>query len=196
HDVCLFSSVLKRLKGDYARQCDKFKHTQLVCQTFLGKFSGCVCLRPCHKQCLVLTTPLPSCRSRLAVQDYIVGAFRKFATDNSCHVSLVIHPRKEDEERELQTASIFGSAKASQEADNVLILQDRKLVTGPGKRYLQVSKNRFDGDVGVFPLEFSKASLTFSAPVKGKARLKKVKDDNGAPPKQAPAGGSGASKKQ
>ncbi|XP_024062083.1 twinkle protein, mitochondrial isoform X2 [Terrapene carolina triunguis] len=133
---------------------------------------------------------------RLAVQDYIVGAFRKFATDNSCHVSLVIHPRKEDEERELQTASIFGSAKASQEADNVLILQDRKLVTGPGKRYLQVSKNRFDGDVGVFPLEFSKASLTFSTPVKGKARLKKVKDDNGAPPKQAPAGGSGASKKQ
>ncbi|CAM5130199.1 unnamed protein product [Eretmochelys imbricata] len=133
---------------------------------------------------------------RLAVQDYIVGAFRKFATDNSCHVSLVIHPRKEDEERELQTASIFGSAKASQEADNVLILQDRKLVTGPGKRYLQVSKNRFDGDVGVFPLEFSKASLTFSTPIKGKTRLKKVKDDSGAPPKQAPAGGSGASKKQ
>ncbi|XP_037758386.1 twinkle protein, mitochondrial-like [Chelonia mydas] len=133
---------------------------------------------------------------RLAVQDYIVGAFRKFATDNSCHMSLVIHPRKEDEERELQTASIFGSAKASQEADNVLILQDRKLVTGPGKRYLQVSKNRFDGDVGVFPPEFSKASLTFSTPIKGKARLMKVKDDSGAPPKQAPARGSGASKKQ
>ncbi|XP_053245360.1 twinkle mtDNA helicase isoform X1 [Podarcis raffonei] len=132
---------------------------------------------------------------RLAVQDYIVGAFRKFATENSCHVTVVIHPRKEDEERELQTASIFGSAKASQEADNVLILQDRKLVTGPGKRYLQVSKNRFDGDVGVFPLEFSKASLTFSTPVKGKAKLKKVKDDNGVPAKK-PAGAGGASKKQ
>uniref|UniRef100_K7FHZ9 DNA 5'-3' helicase n=1 Tax=Pelodiscus sinensis TaxID=13735 RepID=K7FHZ9_PELSI len=132
---------------------------------------------------------------RLAVQDYIVGAFRKFATDNGCHVTLVIHPRKEDEERELQTASIFGSAKASQEADNVLILQDRKLVTGPGKPCLQVSKNRFDGDVGVFPLEFSKVSLTFSAPSKGKARLKKVKEDNETP-KKAPAGGSGASKKQ
>ncbi|XP_074855372.1 twinkle mtDNA helicase [Carettochelys insculpta] len=132
---------------------------------------------------------------RLAVQDYIVGAFRKFATDNSCHLTLVIHPRKEDEERELQTASIFGSAKASQEADNVLILQDKKLVTGPGKRYLQVSKNRFDGDVGVFPLEFSKVSLTFSTPAKGKARLKKVKDDNTPPPKKAPTGGSGSSKK-
>lgn len=116
---------------------------------------------------------------RIAAQDYIVGAFRKFATDNSCHVTLVIHPRKEDDDKELQTASIFGSAKASQEADNVMILQDRKLATGPGKRYLQVSKNRFDGDVGVFPLEFNKSSLTFSIPPKSKARLKKIKDDNG-----------------
>uniref|UniRef100_A0A8C3TYG6 SF4 helicase domain-containing protein n=1 Tax=Catharus ustulatus TaxID=91951 RepID=A0A8C3TYG6_CATUS len=50
---------------------------------------------------------------RLAAQDYIVGAFRKFATDNTCHITLIIHPRKEDDEKELQTASIFGSAKVS-----------------------------------------------------------------------------------
>uniref|UniRef100_A0A8C6H268 Twinkle mtDNA helicase n=1 Tax=Mus spicilegus TaxID=10103 RepID=A0A8C6H268_MUSSI len=129
---------------------------------------------------------------RIAAQDYIVGAFRKFATDNSCHVTLVIHPRKEDDDKELQTASIFGSAKASQEADNVLILQDRKLVTGPGKRYLQVSKNRFDGDVGVFPLEFNKNSLTFSIPPKSKARLKKIKDDNGLVAKKSSSGKKGA----
>ncbi|KAJ7325138.1 hypothetical protein JRQ81_018158 [Phrynocephalus forsythii] len=135
---------------------------------------------------------------RLAVQDFIVGAFRKFATDSSCHVTLVIHPRKEDDEKELQTASIFGSAKASQEADNVLILQDKKLVTGPGKRYLQISKNRFDGDVGIFSLEFNKNSLMFSTPVKGTAaKLKKVKDsDNGVAPKKASASDGGASKKQ
>ncbi|XP_060027457.1 twinkle mtDNA helicase isoform X2 [Erinaceus europaeus] len=48
---------------------------------------------------------------RIAAQDYIVGAFRKFATDSNCHVTLVIHPRKEDDDKELQTASIFGSAK-------------------------------------------------------------------------------------
>ncbi|KAM7073093.1 twinkle mtDNA helicase isoform 2-T2 [Molossus nigricans] len=129
---------------------------------------------------------------RIAAQDYIVGAFRKFATDSSCHVTLVIHPRKEDDDKELQTASIFGSAKASQEADNVLILQDRKLVTGPGKRYLQVSKNRFDGDVGVFPLEFNKNSLTFSIPPKSKARLKKIKDDNGLEAKKPSSGKKGA----
>ncbi|XP_010117398.1 PREDICTED: twinkle protein, mitochondrial [Chlamydotis macqueenii] len=120
---------------------------------------------------------------RLAAQDYIVGAFRKFATDNTCHITLVIHPRKEDDEKELQTASIFGSAK------------DRKLMTGPGKRYLQVSKNRFDGDVGVFPLEFSKASLTFSSSGKSKVKLKKMKEDKAPVAKKALEGGSGSSKK-
>ncbi|KAK2820651.1 hypothetical protein Q5P01_023610 [Channa striata] len=77
---------------------------------------------------------------KFAVQDHIIGAFRKFATNSSCHVTLIIHPRKEEDDRELQTASIFGSAKASQEADNVLILQEKKLVTCPGRRSLQVTK--------------------------------------------------------
>ncbi|XP_034563730.1 twinkle protein, mitochondrial [Notolabrus celidotus] len=111
---------------------------------------------------------------KFAVQDHIIGAFRKFATSSSCHVTLIIHPRKEEDDRELQTASIFGSAKASQEADNVLILQEKKLVTCPGRRSLQVTKNRFDGDVGIFPLDFIKSSLTFSTPVKGKHKLRKV----------------------
>ncbi|XP_062331251.1 twinkle protein, mitochondrial [Osmerus eperlanus] len=114
---------------------------------------------------------------KFAVQDHIIGAFRRFATNSSCHVTLIIHPRKEEDDRELQTASIFGTAKASQEADNVLILQEKKLVTCPGRRSLQVAKNRFDGDVGIFPLEFLKGSLTFSAPIKGKHKLRKVKGE-------------------
>lgn len=59
----------------------------------------------------------------------------------------------------------------------MLILQEKKLVTCPGRRSLQVAKNRFDGDVGIFPLEFNKPSLTFSTPVKGKQKLRKVKVD-------------------
>ncbi|XP_064177018.1 twinkle protein, mitochondrial [Anguilla rostrata] len=114
---------------------------------------------------------------KFAVQDQIIGAFRKFATHSSCHVTLIIHPRKEEDDKELQTASIFGTAKASQEADNVLILQEKKLVTVPGRRSLQIAKNRFDGDVGIFPLEFNKSSLTFSAPLKGRNKLRKVKGD-------------------
>ncbi|XP_030630152.1 twinkle mtDNA helicase [Chanos chanos] len=114
---------------------------------------------------------------KFAVQDHIIGAFRKFATNSCCHVTLIIHPRKEEDDKELQTASIFGTAKASQEADNVLILQEKKLVTCPGRRSLQVAKNRFDGDVGIFPLEFNKSALTFCAPVKSKSKLRKVKLD-------------------
>ena len=39
------------------------------------------------------------------------------------NVILVVHPRKEDETASLSLASVFGSAKATQEADLVLILQ-------------------------------------------------------------------------
>ncbi len=68
----------------------------------------------------------------------------------------------------------FDFFQASQEADNVLILQEKKMVTCPGRRSLQVTKNRFDGDVGIFPLDFIKSSLTFSTVIKGKQRLRKV----------------------
>ncbi|XP_051883652.1 twinkle protein, mitochondrial isoform X2 [Pristis pectinata] len=122
---------------------------------------------------------------KFSAQDYSIGMFRKFATDNSCHVTLVIHPKKQEDDKELQTASIFGTAKASQEADNVLILQDKKLISGQGKRYVQVAKNRFDGDLGVFPLEFKKASLTFSA-VKSKAKLRKVEEEDNATAAEKP----------
>ncbi|XP_071956138.1 twinkle mtDNA helicase-like isoform X2 [Antedon mediterranea] len=103
---------------------------------------------------------------RFAMYDAIIATFRTFATRNNCHVTLVIHPRKEKDSDELQTASIFGSAKASQEADNVLILQDRRLTSVRGKKYIQVAKNRFDGDLGVVPLYFDKDSLCMSAPAK------------------------------
>ena len=42
---------------------------------------------------------------------------------------------QENDDVELQTASIFGTAKASQEADNVIILQSKK---GSAEKYLQV----------------------------------------------------------
>jgi twinkle protein len=52
-----------------------------------------------------------------------VETFRKFATEHNVHVTLVVHPRKEDEGVKLGINHVFGSAKATQEADNVLILQ-------------------------------------------------------------------------
>lgn len=57
------------------------------------------------------------------IQDLAIERFRKFATENNVHIILVIHPRKEADNVNLGLSSIFGSAKSTQEADNVLILQ-------------------------------------------------------------------------
>ncbi|KAJ0181316.1 hypothetical protein K1T71_003401 [Dendrolimus kikuchii] len=96
-------------------------------------------------------------------QDAVIAAFRTFATARHCHVTLVMHPRKERESEDLSTSSIFGSAKASQEADNVLIIQDKRLTAVRGKKYLQVAKNRYSGDLGIVPLDFDKSSLSYQA---------------------------------
>ncbi|KAK4877568.1 hypothetical protein RN001_010074 [Aquatica leii] len=101
-------------------------------------------------------------------QDLIIGSFRAFATRKNCHVTLVIHPRKERDVDDLTTSSIFGGAKASQEADNILIIQDKSLTLQRGKKYLQIAKNRYSGDIGVMNLEFDKNALSF-APKKKKS---------------------------
>ena len=75
---------------------------------------------------------------RFHMQDLIVAKFRNFATNNNCHVTLVIHPRKERDIDDLTMNSIFGGAKATQEADNVLIIQDKRTSSLQGKKYLQV----------------------------------------------------------
>ncbi|KAG4072609.1 hypothetical protein HA402_004698 [Bradysia odoriphaga] len=95
-------------------------------------------------------------------QDSIIGAFRTFATKKNCHVTLVIHPRKERDTEELTTSSIFGGAKATQEADNVLIIQDKRLTAIRGKKYLQVAKNRYSGDLGIMTLDFDKDGLSYA----------------------------------
>ena len=101
-------------------------------------------------------------------QDDIIARFRNFATKYNCHVTAIIHPRKERIEEELTTSSIFGSAKASQEADNVLIIQDKRLSSVRGKKYLQVAKNRYSGDLGIMVLDFDKSSLSYSPKLKTK----------------------------
>ncbi|KAL7465656.1 hypothetical protein ACHAXS_007329 [Conticribra weissflogii] len=87
------------------------------------------------------------------MQDMAIEKFRKFATDYNVHVTLVVHPRKEDEGAKLGISSFYGSAKATQEADTILILQS------DGKRkFIEVKKNRFDGTLGHVPLYFQRKS--------------------------------------
>ncbi|TMW66541.1 hypothetical protein Poli38472_004306 [Pythium oligandrum] len=82
-------------------------------------------------------------------QDAALDKFRKFASQKNVHLTLVIHPRKEQEDVDLTLTSVFGTAKATQEADNVLILQRTR-----GQTKLDVRKNRFDGTLGSLPLMF------------------------------------------
>lgn len=86
-------------------------------------------------------------------QDAALDKFRKFASQKNVHLTLVIHPRKEQEDVDLTLTSVFGTAKATQEADNVLILQRTR-----GNSKLDVRKNRFDGTLGSIPLTFDSES--------------------------------------
>lgn len=67
----------------------------------------------------------------------VIQKFRKFATVHNVHVTLVIHPRKEDEPT-LTANSIYGGAKATQEADNVVLLQEEEVNPKVKRKYLQV----------------------------------------------------------
>ncbi|ETV87248.1 hypothetical protein H257_02207 [Aphanomyces astaci] len=93
-------------------------------------------------------------------QDAALDKFRKFATAKNVHVTLVIHPRKEQDDTDLTLSSVFGTAKATQEADNVLILQRNR-----GDVKLDVRKNRticldrFDGSLGSIALQFDKEAV-------------------------------------
>jgi twinkle protein len=87
------------------------------------------------------------------LQDNAIAEIRKFATEQDVHVTLVVHPRKDSGE-ELDINSIFGSAKITQEADNVVIIQ--KANGKADSRSLDIKKNRFDGTLGSVPYKFNR----------------------------------------
>jgi twinkle protein len=93
---------------------------------------------------------------RFQVLDDAIERFRRFASEQETHISLVIHPRKQAEHVSLHMSDVFGSAKAIQEADNVIILQ-----SSGEHRTLEVKKNRFDGTLGSVPLLFNRATQRF-----------------------------------
>jgi twinkle protein len=94
--------------------------------------------------------------NKFDLQDQVISKFRNFATDKNVHLSIVIHPKKIDDESDLNIASVFGSAKATQEADNIFVLQNRHKY-----RLMDIRKNRFDGEVGRVGLGFNKEIQCF-----------------------------------
>ena len=93
---------------------------------------------------------------RFEMQDEVISKLRHLSTTHNVHITLVIHPRKGEDGQDLNVSSVFGTAKSTQEADNVLILQQRDKY-----RVIDVKKNRFDGEVGKSSLWFDKNSKRF-----------------------------------
>lgn len=108
-------------------------------------------------QFMITRNNMNSSFDKFDVQDVAIEKFRKFATDRNVHVTLVVHPRKEGEHDKLSLSSIYGSAKATQEADTVMILQN-EVNAGRQRKYIEIKKNRFDGTLGYCPLHFDRQS--------------------------------------
>lgn len=89
--------------------------------------------------------------NKFDIQDMVISGLRRFATEKNIHITIVIHPKKVDDDEELTIASVFGSAKATQESDNILIMQNKHRF-----RYIDIRKNRFDGSIGRVPIGFDK----------------------------------------
>lgn len=85
------------------------------------------------------------------LSDKTVSALRGFCNVFNVHVTLVVHPRKEDDNTQLGISSLSGTAKVSQEADNIIILQSNQ-----SGRYLELKKNRYEGTVGSVKLRFER----------------------------------------
>ena len=85
--------------------------------------------------------------NKFDLQDKVVSQLRRLATKHSVHIFLVVHPKKVEDDHHLNSSSIYGSSKITQEADNVFILQKQQEDT-PNFRILQLVKNRFNGLTG------------------------------------------------
>ncbi|BHF60727.1 hypothetical protein SprV_0100369300 [Sparganum proliferum] len=93
-------------------------------------------------------------------QDRFVERLRGFATDTGSHLTVVVHPRKVDDDNLLTISSLYGGGKISQEADNIFLLQE-EVGTAVPKKYIQIVKNRYDGTVGKFDLHFNRERMSF-----------------------------------
>lgn len=71
-------------------------------------------------------------------QDILIQSFRAFASNYNCHVTLVMHPKKGFDGVDLGVNSIFGGAKAAQEADNIMIIQNKSSSSFETRKILQV----------------------------------------------------------
>lgn len=93
------------------------------------------------------------------LQNIAIDKFRSFSTSKNVHITLVVHPRKEDSHL-LSISSVFGSVKSTQEADNVFIIQRHQSKTVDNVFYIDIKKNRFKGNLGKIPYVYNRENMT------------------------------------
>ncbi|SCP02823.1 plastid replication-repair enzyme, putative [Plasmodium malariae] len=93
------------------------------------------------------------------LQNIAIDNFRSFSTNKNVHITLVVHPRKEDNNL-LTISSVFGSVKSTQEADNVFIIQRHVSKTNETIFFIDIKKNRFKGSLGRIPYLYNKENMT------------------------------------
>ncbi|NP_001355545.1 SF4 helicase domain-containing protein [Caenorhabditis elegans] len=84
---------------------------------------------------------------RFHLQDRFVGYMRQLATQNQIHITMVVHPRKTDGDTEIDVQHFGGSARVTQEADNVIAIQRKRDDRDRSKfrKFLYILKNRYYG---------------------------------------------------
>lgn len=93
---------------------------------------------------------------KFELQDSLMAKLREISIKFNVHVAIVIHPKKTEEGEDIGIHSIYGTSKATQEADNIWIIQNRD-----GFKVLEIKKNRYDGELGKIPLGFNRQSKRF-----------------------------------
>lgn len=69
-----------------------------------------------------------------------MAKLRDISIKYNVHVVIVIHPRKTEDNDDIGIHSIYGTSKATQEADNIWVIQNRE-----NFKIFDVKKNRYDG---------------------------------------------------
>lgn len=93
---------------------------------------------------------------KFELQDTLMARLRAISIKYNVHVMIVIHPKKTEDNEDLGIHSIYGTSKASQEADNIWFIQNRE-----SYKVFDVKKNRYDGELGRVPLGFNRGSKNF-----------------------------------
>ncbi|CAD5227632.1 unnamed protein product [Bursaphelenchus okinawaensis] len=114
-----------------------------------------------------LTNEGSTAQDKYNTQDRFIGRLRRMANDLGIHITVVVHTRKITDAEDLELQHIGGSARITQEADNVLAIQRRRdpVDRSRERKFLYILKNRYGGrrvESDRLEMIFQQATYTYS----------------------------------